>query len=74
MMAKGECEGRRQRTTQEAADAGKIQSAMGEEQRGGASELRFSIWGSHGPLEVSNNGMDEKRFETTYLVLLVHPA
>ena len=52
----------------------KIHSAMGEEQRGGASELRFSIWGSHGPLEVSKNGMDEKRFETTYLVLLARPA
>ena len=41
MMAKGNGEGRRRRTTQEPAGAGKIHSAMGEEQRGGASELRL---------------------------------
>ena len=54
----------------EPADAGKIHSAMGEEQRGGALEAFRGV----GPLEVSKNGMDERRFETTYLVLLARPA
>ena len=43
---------------------------MGEEQRGGTLEAFRGV----GPLEVSKNGMDERRFETTYLALLALPA
>ena len=77
MMAKGEGEGRWRRTT--AKDDGE-----GRRKRQRTLEKFNLRWAKNkgavrqrervGPLEVSKNGMDEKRFETTYLVLLARPA